>query len=208
MDGESDHPKMGIRLAAVLTALVVMIVAGSLSSQHPSSEQIQLSSVMPKLQAIHEDTKNLLQRNSELKAEIQAGINLQKASAQQNQQVNKQKPASEQQQKKAQQPALVPTGGPAPKSAAAGRGVVSPNGSIDYLELEEFNDWVDVNLDYAVKNTRASIEALKEEAQQNNGTIEYSEQAVQDGIEGVRYWRSAVLFQDKTLKHEKFDVEE
>lgn len=76
---------------------------------------------------------------------------------------------------------------------------------IDFNELDDFNKWVEMNLEYAFQNTKASAEALKEEAQLNNGTVDYSDQAIKDGLEGIKYWQSAVMFQDKTLKNEKFD---
>lgn len=188
---------------AVLSILVVSIVAVISTHQLVSSEQIPLSSVLPKLQAIHEDTKNLLLKNSELKAKIQAGVAVQAGQSQQSKSPRQPSNNNDQQLKTA--PGLTVKSNLKPVTVHRTK---PANGGIDYIELIEFNEWVDMNLDYAVKNTKASIEALKEEAQQNNGTIIYSEQAVQDGIEGVRYWQSAVIFQDKTLNNEKFDVEE
>lgn len=200
---------MGTRLIVVSTLLATLAVVTLFVCSEVHSEPIQLSTVMTKLQAIHEDTKNLLMKNSELKPTIQNGVKLQQANQQHNKHSSRTSThatatTTGDQSQKGSQPAPGLTVSSAPKPAVGTRG----KGLIDYMELEEFNEWVDMNLEYAVKNTRASIEALKEEAQQNNGTVEYSEQAVQDGIEGVRYWQSAVIFQDKTLKNEKFEVEE
>ena len=54
--------------------------------------------------------------------------------------------------------------------------------TIDFAELGEFNLWVEKNLKYAVMNTYATTETLREEAQFNNGTVDYSEQAIENGI--------------------------
>lgn len=155
----------------------------SLISTRVSGDQIQLTAILPKLEAIHEDAKSLLLKNSELKPKIQAGLQPQNVKLTGNSQTTVSPPAQ-----------------PMARPATDQNGAV-----IDFSELAEFNKWVDTNLEYAVKNTHASIEALKDEAQLNNGNVDYSEQAIQDGIEGVKYWQSAVIFQDKTLKNEKFD---
>lgn len=167
-------------------------------------DQIQLSAILPKLEAIHEDAKSLLIKNSELKAKILVGLQ-----AQNNAKIQSATGQNPQPVVVTQPEAIAAPGvGPVPPSPTKpmARPATEENGSvIDYSELEEFNKWVDTNLEYAVKNTRASIETFREEAQQNNGNVDYSEQAIQDGIEGVKYWQSAVIFQDKTLKNEKFD---
>jgi len=160
-------------------------------------EQIQLSVILPKLKAIHEDAQTLLIKNSELKAKILLGLQAQ----------------NEARLKLAKEGRIAGTAQkPVPKISS---GTIKPTmtagdtkeETIDYAELDEFNKWVDINLEYAVKNTQASMEALNEEAQTNNGNVDYSDQAIKDGIEGVKYWQSAVIFQDKTLKNEKFDIE-
>lgn len=158
------------------------------------AEQLTLTSVLPKLEAIHEDTQNLLIKNREIKAKILLGFQAQNAA--------KLTAANDQKQSVSSPIVASPT---APVAPAAGTKPTTSD-DIDYVELGDFNKWVDANLEYAVKNTQASIEDLKEEAAQANGLVDYSEQAIQDGIEGVKYWQSAVIFQDKTLKNEKFDT--
>lgn len=189
-------------LVAIYLVAVMLFHAWDLAS----AEQIQLVNILPKLRAIHEDAQSLLIRNGELKAKILVGLQAQ----------------TEFKVKLAKESKLAGLGG-SQKLPAGGDpqvlvvesdhnqkqkiiGQANSDTRIDYAELEEFNKWVDTNLEYAVKNTQASIEALKEEAQQGNGLVDYSEQAVKDGIEGVKYWQMAVIFQDKTLKNEKFDV--
>lgn len=182
-----------VRLAPILAALVYLLAIGS-NNAKVTGEQIQLSSILPKLQAIHEDAKTLLIKNTELKAKILVGLQAQNEA--------RLKAAKEGRLTSVIQNINQPSQ-QAPNDKLADK---KPQ-AIDYSELEEFNKWIEVNLDYAVKNTHASIETLKEEAQTNNGLVDYSEQAVKDGIEGVKYWQSAVIFQDKTLKNEKFDIE-
>lgn len=179
-----------------------------------TAEQIKLASIMPKLQAIHEDTKSLLIKNKELKSKILIGLQAQNEDKLKHFRESKLSGiissgvvANSQTQATTQttststsQQSAAPTGLPKLPNN-------NNNNDIDYAELDEFNKWVDVNLEYAVKNTLASADALKEEAAQNNGNVEYSEQAIKDGIEGVKYWQSAVIFQDKTLKHERFDID-
>lgn len=198
-------------------------------------EQLQLSAILPKLEAIHEDAKSLLIRNAELKGKILAGLQ-----AQINVKVNEVKkiqllgnpstniaatnvnnndhhptivatPINQQLVKQAEQQI---TGGmnsvqnsmPVSTTTTTSKSTGDANRLIDYAELDEFNRWVDKNLEYAVKNTQATAETLKEESLQNNGNVDYSEQAIKDGIEGVKYWQQAVIFQDKTLKNEKFET--
>lgn len=182
-------------LALALAASAFVLI------ERVSCDQIQLSAILPKLEAIHEDAKSLLFKNSELKSKILIGLKAQNDAR--IQMANGGQP-SVAVPTKPETPAAAPV--PPSPSKPMARPATEEDGSvIDYSELEEFNKWVDTNLDYAVKNTRASIDTFKEEAQQNNGNVDYSEQAIQDGIEGVKYWQSAVIFQDKTLKNEKFD---
>lgn len=182
------------RLTILVTLLACSITVAFLADASPvPSDQIQLSAILPKLQAIHEDSRALLIKNGELKAKILVGLQAQNEAKIKMAKETPQATISQQQQQQATQN----------RPSSGGK-----NESIDYSELDDFNKWVDVNLEYAVKNTRASIDALKEEAQLNNGMIEYSEQAIKDGIEGVKYWQSAVIFQDKTLNNEKFEISE
>lgn len=200
-----------IQLALLIVAFLVG--GNSQTIQLANGEQIALSSVLSKLQAIHEDAQLLLIQNAELRARILAGSQTQSGTehvkkahhfdgSPSHHQLavshdSRQLPAP------STQSATVTTGArPALKSNNQGGSNESP---IDYAELEEFNRWVDKNLEYAVRNTHATAETLKEEAQQNNGTVDYSEQAIKDGIEGVKYWQQAVIFQDKTLKNEEFE---
>lgn len=196
------YPRFFAFAAAILVASMVAINLISIRAQ---AEAIQLATVLPKLQAIHEDAQTLLIKNSELKAKILLGLQAQneaklkkvKEAKLANSASTNAKPTSSSQQQ--QQSQSKPTMDSSKLSDH------NNSTSIDYTELEEFNKWVDVNLDYAVKNTQASIESFKEEAQQTNGMVDYSDQAIKDGIEGVKYWQAAVIFQDKTLKEEKLD---
>lgn len=174
-------------------ALVCLMPALSFQADPPASSggQIQLATILPKLQAIHEDSQSLLVKNNEMRVTILEGLKAQ-TEAKIKASLESTTPIS-----------VTTTKPPKPSQPTPGK----PEEEIDFSELEEFNKWVGVNLEYAVKNTLATIETLKEEAQQNNGTIDYSEQAIKDGIEGVKYWQSAVIFQDKTLKNEKYNEE-
>lgn len=163
-------------------------------SQSVKADQLLLSNILPKLEAIHADTKSLLIKNKELKAKILIGLQTQ----------------NEARLKFAKENPIVAGAGSGDKPNPTTTPLPASNvadlvDNIDYSELEEFNKWVDANLEYGVKNVHASIEALREEAAQGNGHVDYSEQAIQDGIEGVKYWQSAVIFQDKTLRNEKYD---
>lgn len=199
----------------ILTILASILLINSQATNNVSAEQIQLASVLPKLQAIHEDAQTLLIKNSELKAQILLG--LQKQNEAKLRQAKEAKLASSMAASSTTVSTATTTTTikPPPPSSTMkpptidnSKPAIKANSTeIDYVELEEFNKWVDVNLDYAVKNTQASIEAFKEEAHQSNGLVDYSEQAIKDGIEGVKYWQSAVIFQDKTLKHEKIEQE-
>lgn len=171
-------------LLTLLSANLICLAPSFLVSV--KAEQMSLTSIMPKLEAIYEDASSLLLKNGELKNQILAGLQVQNEA--------KLKLVRDKQLLK-----------PIVKPAATPGGDVEP---IDFVELEDFNKWVDANLEYAVKNTLASIEALKEEAAQNNGMIDYTDQAIKDGIEGVKYWQQAVIFQDKTLKREAFETTE
>lgn len=184
---------------AVLVAVVLACLLPSCKSAPAEStaeqQLIQLSTILPKLEAIHEDSQALLKKNAELRTIIVGGLPAKSESKLKSgsQDSPNPQPPNLKQPPKMRQP------------SQSGSGDDKSSNQIDYVELEEFNRWVGVNLDYAVKNTLATIDTLKEEAQQNNGKIDYSDQAINDGIEGVKYWQSAVIFQDKTLKHEKFD---
>lgn len=185
---------------------VVCVLVACLSTASQSyAETLQLSAIMPKLKAIHEDSQSLLIKNSELKAKILLGLQAQNEAKLQR--------AKESKQMGATMSTSTTVAGNAQTMHNPGTTIGKPPNdktfdAIDYQELEEFNKWVDTNLEYAVKNTQASIDALKEEAQQNSGNVDYSDQAIKDGIEGVKYWQSAVIFQDKTLNNEKFEVGE
>lgn len=184
---------MMARLRNLISLLAcLMIVDSVLYATQGAADQIQLSTILPKLQAIHEDSRNLLIKNGELKAKILVGLQAQ----------------NEAKLKLVKESQLLPPQQQTQQHQAQQSPPSSKTESIDYAELEEFNKWVDTNLDYAVKNTHATIEALKEEAQASNGMIDYTEEAIKDGIEGVKYWQSAVIFQDKTLKNEEFVVPE
>lgn len=194
----------------IALSMLATCFAANFEASHPTEtggdNTIQLKTILPKLQAIHEDAKSLLIKNGELKAKILEGLQAQneaklklvkESKLTTNQAPPTQDPMAVQVQPPmtSQQLPVVPHQQP-------------PNEEeIDYSELDEFNKWVDVNLEYAVKNTQLSIETLKEEAAQNNGNINYSEQAIRDGIEGVKYWQSAVIFQDKTLRNEKYEID-
>lgn len=194
--------------STTLPLVILTICLGLAGQQVVRGETIPLSSILPKIEAIHEDAKSLLIKNVELKNQILAGYQAQNeakiASVKEGKSImsgNKPQDA-EGAPHNARQQLVVNFS--APQSSHP----VSTNSSqfsIDYSELEEFNKWVEVNLEYAVKNTQATVEALKDEAQLNNGNVEYTEQAIKDGIEGVKYWQAAVIFQDKTLKREKFE---
>lgn len=198
----------------VLLVLFGQAVNGQASShvsETNGNSLMPLQAILPKLQAIHEDTKSLLIKNGELKTKILDGLQAQ----------NEAKLKLVKEGKLTTNPIPAQSQASAPSQAtnqqllqphqltaqANQKQPVDKDNDIDYSELEEFNKWVDVNLEYAVKNTQLSIEALKEEAAQNNGQINYTEQAIKDGIEGVKYWQSAVIFQDKTLKNEKYEDE-
>ena len=212
-----------------------------------SGDSIPLSSVITKLQAIHEDAKSLLIKNAELRAKILAGLQEQnEAKMKQTKespklliglQATKQQIADKHTTNQTTTTTIKPPVTSAavtvqPTKPATTSTTNSPNShyhkkplvlhpnhsedegddddaedsdTIDFEELQEFNSWVESSLEYAVENTEASAEALKEEASHNNGMVDYTEQAIKDGIEGVKYWQSAVIFQDKTLKGEKFD---
>lgn len=185
-----------------------------------SAEQLKLATIMPKLQAIHEDTKSLLIKNKELKNKILIGLQAQNEAKLKHFKEPKLSDiissglvVTSQAAPTTTSPTSTQTSQPQQTTASLPRLPLDNNNNnngnqdIDYAELDDFNRWVDVNLEYAVKNTQASADALKEEAAQNNGNVEYSEQAIKDGIEGVKYWQSAVIFQDKTLKHEKFEID-
>lgn len=193
-----------IVIAACLLACLCLVKISS------AVEQIQLTAVLPKLKALHEDAQTLLIKNIELKAMILVGLKaqneakLEKVKESKDQQVSEASTANQQQQKPSPPQPLIPQ---STNSTNLIQKQDARNNSIDYSELEEFNRWVDVNLEYAVKNTQATEEALKEEALHNNGTVVYSEQAINDGVEGMKYWQAAVIFQDKTLKNEKFEVD-
>lgn len=160
---------------SISVALICVIVIGAHLAK---AEQMTLSTIMPKLEAIHTDAAALLLKNGELKTKILANLQAQ----------------NEERLK------LFKTLKPGMKPPA----VIGGEDKIDFTELQDFNKWVEANLEYAVKNTQASIEELKEEAAANNGQVDYTEQAIKDGIEGVKYWQQAVIFQDKTLKNEPF----
>lgn len=182
------------------------------------AEIIPLSSALPKLQAIHEDSKSLLIKNVELKSKILAGLQQQNEATIKQVQETKLIDATPTTQSSNEtttfSPQSLATQPTNFKPTLAGllnkqqQQRRNETKAIDYVELEEFNKWVETNLEYAVKNTQASAEALKEEAQQNNGNVDYSEQAIKDGIEGIKYWQSAVIFQDKTLKNETYEPPE
>jgi hypothetical protein len=221
-----------------------------------SAEQIPLTSVLPKLESLHEEVRLLLIKNAELKNKISAGLHAQTTARTRLEQLDKSsigglsdksckaaanatsaatsetRPISEnsgssdtsqlrqQQNEKTNSTAKqqINRNTTSVASNAAKQTMQTPltmkqrsnpedppsRSMIDFNELEDFNKWVEINLEYAVKNTRASAETLKEEAQQNNGTVDYSDQAIKDGLEGVKYWQSAIHFQDTTLKNEKF----
>lgn len=185
----------------LLCALVIGLFVNQLVSNQAVStvagEQLKLASILPKLEAIHQDAKSLLLKNRELSDKIQVGLRAQND-------------AQRIQAKGSDLSKLISSGvanGQAQLPPKVQGGDKQKQNTIDYAELDEFNKWVDTNLDYAVKNTQASADALREEASQNNGNVDYSEQAIKDGIEGVKYWQSAVIFQDKTLKHEPFQID-
>lgn len=195
-------------LAGICLALVISANSAPTPSppstppSSPQNDQVALSSILPKLQAIHEDTKTLLIKNRELKSKILVGLQAQNEAKLK--QVKEMKSiGGGQVANVGQQPAT--TLGSMPPVHQQQDGPKSQ--AIDYAELEDFNRWVEHNLEYAVKNTQATAETLKEEAAHNNGNVDYSDQAIKDGIEGVKYWQSAVIFQDKTLKNEKFDID-
>lgn len=176
---------------------VCLIVALDYGSHHSSvrAEQLALSSILPKLEAIHEDASALLIKNGELKTKILIGLQAQ----------NDAKLKLVRDMKSQTKPLVAGINDNPSVSATNQPTQPLAVDTIDFGELDDFNKWVDANLEYAVKNTQASIEGLKEEASTNNGQVDYSEQAIKDGIEGVKYWQSAVIFQDKTLKNEKFE---
>lgn len=201
----------GPSLASPVAQATGTAAIATVSSQEPklaatgqadTPATIPLVQIMPKLEAIHEDTQNLLIKNNELKAAILLGLHSQLEA--------KLKAAREAKLRQSAaaggQPKPISSASPS-QSSQSSPVVPKLADGIDFSELEEFNKWVDGNLEYAVKNTEATIEALKEEAQHNNGYVEYTEQAVKDGIEGVKYWQQAVIFQDKTLKNEKFSLD-
>lgn len=233
----SLHLRMTAAPAAVYLVLFITIslpLLLTISSSLVQADSIQLANILPKLQAIHEDAKSLLIENVKLKSKILSGLQLQNeakiklvkelkisdSSVEQDVQVNKTTLTTStfNPQYLTTQPADTTT---TTKPSLANQLNKTPtlpsqtqqhktneSSPIDFAELEEFNKWVETNLEYAVKNTQASAEALKEEAQLNNGKVDYSEQAIKDGIEGVKYWQSAVIFQDKTLKNEKYEPQE
>lgn len=184
---------------------------GGQASEGDGDTLMPLKAILPKLQAIHEDAKSLLIKNGELKAKILDGLQAQNEAklklVKEDKLVINPVPAQTQTQAPVNQQLPVQTHQVSPQANQSKQQLSDKETDIDYSELEEFNKWVDVNLEYAVKNTQLSMETLKEEAAQNNGKINYSEQAIKDGIEGVKYWQSAVIFQDKTLKNEKYEIE-
>lgn len=201
-----------LKLLIALSMLAACFAATFVAS-HPTETggdtSISLKTVLPKLQAIHEDAKSLLIKNGELKAKILGGLQAQNEAKLKLVKEGKLTTNPNQQMQPTPDPIAVQV---QPPMTSQQLPVVPhqqlPNeNEIDYSELDEFNKWVDVNLEYAVKNTQLSIETLKDEAAQNNGNINYSEQAIKDGIEGVKYWQSAVIFQDKTLKNEKYEID-
>lgn len=212
-----------VEMLQFLTFLLVLLALCGLQlvPEPAGGEQIPLASILPKLEAIHEDAKSLLIKNAELKGKILTGLQAQAelhAERVKSERVKSEHPLSTStpSDDSATPPSVTNPATAATTTATAAAAVAAqlPSGEpvpqvkskeIDYRELEEFNKWVDKNLEYAVKNTKATAETLKEEAQLNNGNVEYSEQSIKDGIEGVKYWQSAVIFQDKTLNNEKFE---
>lgn len=195
------------KISSFLAIFVLVQLAAVATGNQAAGEPIPFKSIITKLQAIHEDAKSLLIKNAELKAKILVGLQAQNEAKLKSAKEAKLKSSAVQVQPNQYVP---PQQIQTPKPPDVNQQQQQQNNKdldIDYSELEEFNKWVEVNLDYATKNTQASIETLKEEAAQNNGSVDYSDQAIKDGIEGVKYWQSAVIFQDKTLKNEKFEVD-
>jgi len=211
-----------------------------LDNDRIQAEHVKLSTILPKLQAIHEDAKSLLIKNVELKNKILSGILAQNESKIQQVKASKIQdisnptttihatlpPTTTTNKSKLIQPPT--TDSPAiglsnnlngqktklpfkvdqttaDKSSSTPSPSRQNDNGVDYVELGEFNKWVETHLDYAVKNTLASAETLKEEAMHNNGLVDYSEQPIKDAMEGLKYWQSALMFQEKTLKNENFE---
>lgn len=80
----------------------------------------------------------------------------------------------------------------------------------DYQELYVFNSWVTLNLDYAQQNTNNTMISLEAESDSktNKGFVHFSNDTLTDGFEGVRYWNSAVTFQEKALDGKDFHMEQ
>lgn len=189
------------KLAQVLACVLVGFAALVASSPTSKDDRMPISVVLPKLQAIYEDIKTLSLKNAELRAKIL------EAESKAPTMVGAQ-PAAHHLAQPQQQFLRPPAGTIGVPSKPQQSYLNNERRVINYEELKQFNIWVDSNLEYARTNLLASTETLKDEAEANNGTIIYSDQAIKDGIEGVKYWRSAIIFQDKTLNNEKFDIEE
>lgn len=191
-------------LTIVLVALTLCLSFRGRGKQAARAELIPLEKVLPKIEFIHKDAKFLLLKNVELKQKILAGRQAQNepkyVSAGQSEGA---KNASQQQNTdNTQQPPAISSFLTQQRNSTTSAEEGAQN-KIDFDDLEEFNKWVEANLEYAVENTQVTIESLQDEGQ-TNGLVNYSEQAVKDGIEGIKYWQAAITFQNKTLENEKF----